>query len=127
MNFPAAAGLQCRGAAGGPDGTGLRATLSPFERMNASLRSVLPLLAGSLLAVTTTLRADSWTHWRGPNFDGSSPAKNLPATFSKTENVRWTADLPGPSAAVPAILGDRIFVSSTDTESQSLLALCLDR
>ena len=94
--------------------------------MKPLLRSSLPLLAGCVLAAQTAFAQD-WTHWRGPNFNGSTPAKGLPETFSKTENVKWTAAMPGPSAATPAILGDRIFVSSTDKEAQAVLALCLDR
>jgi outer membrane protein assembly factor BamB len=85
-----------------------------------------PLFAGCLLLAHVALAQD-WTHWRGPDFHGSTTATGLPDTFSKTENVKWTAAMPGPSAATPIILGDRIFVSSTDKDSQSLLALCLDR
>jgi outer membrane protein assembly factor BamB len=85
-----------------------------------------PLFAGCLLLAHAALAQD-WTHWRGPDFHGSSTATGLPDTFSKTENVKWAAAMPGPSAATPIILGDRIFVSSTDKDSQSLLALCLDR
>ena len=70
---------------------------------------------------------DQWPHWRGPFFNGSSTATNLPATFSKTENVLWAADLPGPSAATPAVWDNHVFVSSTDAEAGTLLALALDR
>jgi outer membrane protein assembly factor BamB len=73
------------------------------------------------------LRADNWPQWRGPLFDGSSNEKNLPARFSKTENVQWAADLPSPSAATPIIWGDRVFVSSVDPKAKTTLAICLDR
>ncbi len=71
--------------------------------------------------------AENWSNWRGPSFDGSSPERGLPATFSKTNGVRWVAALPGPSAATPAIWGDRVFVSSTDAKAKTLLAIALDR
>lgn len=83
--------------------------------------------AGLLAALNCPLHAQNWTHWRGPSFNGSSTAKDLPVTFSKTENIKWTAPMPGPSAATPVVLGDRIFVSSTDKETKTLVALCLDR
>src|SRR5215813_6442335 len=87
-----------------------------------------PIAAGSLLLlVAATVHAENWPHWRGPYFNGSTTEKQLPASFSKTNNVRWMTTLPGPSAATPIIWEDRIFVSSTDEKSQSLRALCLER
>lgn len=74
-----------------------------------------------------SVRAENWPHWRGPNFDGSSPEKNLPDNFSKTENVKWVANLPGPSAATPIIWGDTVFVSSTDLKTKTLRAMAFDR
>src|SRR5204863_682907 len=69
----------------------------------------------------------NWPNWRGPNFNGSSPEKNLPTEWSKTENIAWQVDLPGPSAATPAVWEDHVFVSSPDTGTKTLQALCLDR
>jgi len=70
---------------------------------------------------------DQWPHWRGPFYNGSTTATNLPVTFSKTEHVLWAADLPGPSAATPAIWNDHVFVSSTDADAGTLLSLAIDR
>ena len=53
--------------------------------------------------------------------------RDLPSEWSKTENVAWSAALPGPSAATPAIWGDHVFVSSTDMQNRTLLAIGLDR
>ena len=77
--------------------------------------------------VPAAARAENWPHWRGPNFDGSSSEKNLPDNFSRTENVKWVAELPGPSAATPIIWGDTVFVSSTDLRTKTLRAVALDR
>jgi len=71
--------------------------------------------------------AENWPHWRGPEFNGATSEKNLPATFSKTENVKWVAELPGPAAATPVIWGNRIFVSSGEEKTKTLHALGLDR
>jgi outer membrane protein assembly factor BamB len=71
--------------------------------------------------------AENWPHWRGPFFNGSTTESNLPATFSQTENVKWTTMLPGISAATPIIWGDRVFVSSGDEQTKSMHALALDR
>lgn len=81
----------------------------------------------TLAAFTLTLaaHAENWPQWRGPLFNGSSPEKNLPETWTK-ETVKWTAPLPGPSGATPAVWGDSIFISSPDAQ-KNLLLLCLDR
>lgn len=72
-------------------------------------------------------RGDEWPHWRGPFFNGASGETNLPAQWSKTENVAWTVELPGPSAATPVVWGERVFLPSTDTAARTLRALAVDR
>jgi outer membrane protein assembly factor BamB len=74
-----------------------------------------------------SVQAGNWPQWRGPAFNGSSPETDLPTHFSKTENVKWDAALPGPASATPIIWEDRVFVSSTDLQAQSLVAMGLDR
>lgn len=71
--------------------------------------------------------AGDWPQWRGPSFDGSAEAKNLPVKFGIDENVKWAASLPGPAGSTPIVVGDRVFLSSFDRETQMVVALCLDR
>lgn len=71
--------------------------------------------------------AQDWPHWRGPNYDGSTEATGLPLDFSKEARVVWRAALPGPGAATPIVLGERVFVSAVEEELGALLALCFDR
>lgn len=71
--------------------------------------------------------AENWPHLRGPHYNGSSSEKDIPSSWSKTENIAWQAGLPGSSAATPIIWNDRVFVSSTDVKSETLHALCVDR
>ena len=78
------------------------------------------------LLVCARVLAGDWPHWRGPFLNGSSDEKNLPATWSKTENVIWVASLPGHSSATPIIANGKVFISSTDRDSDDLLALCFD-
>jgi outer membrane protein assembly factor BamB len=67
--------------------------------------------------------AENWPEWRGPRRDGTSTETGLPTKWSKTENIIWRLDLPGPAAATPVVWGDRIFVTST--ENDSLVLLCI--
>jgi outer membrane protein assembly factor BamB len=70
--------------------------------------------------------ANDWSHWRGPFLNGSSDVKELPSSFTKTENIKWVKPLPGPAAATPIIFGSRVFINSTDKNSEDLLALSFD-
>ena len=88
---------------------------------------VSSLLFAMLVALWLSIYAENWSPWRGPAYNGSSPEKNLPSEFSKTQNIKWTAALPGPSAATPIVWGDQVYVSSTDQKTKTLRALCLDR
>ena len=84
------------------------------------------LTVAALLAASPTFAAD-WPQWRGPNFDGSADAKNLPEKFSRNENLLWAATLPGLSNGTPIIHGDRIFTTALETTSKKLMAICLSR
>ncbi len=86
----------------------------------------MKLLSVLLLSLTVPVLAENWPQWRGPNFNGSIKEKNLPTTWSKTENVAWVAPLPGYGGATPAIWGDYVFVTSPDAE-KNLNLICLNR
>jgi outer membrane protein assembly factor BamB len=94
----------------------------PMKRFIAPGILVVALSASGSLAP-----AADWSHWRGPSFTGATSETNLPAHWTKTENVAWSADLPGPGAATPVVLGDHVFVSSTDLREKSLVAVAFDR
>ena len=87
----------------------------------------LPVACALIGALSLSVSAQDWPHWRGPNYNGSVAAAALPKTFGPEENVRWAAAMPGPGASTPIVIGDRIFLSSVDAERSRLVALCLDR
>lgn len=80
-----------------------------------------------LLVMSLSSYGSNWGQWRGPNFNGSTDAGSLPTQWSKTENVAWSIDLPGPSAASPIVWDNHVFVSSANPETDSLHALSYDR
>jgi len=59
-----------------------------------------------------SLRAENWPQFRGPDGAGVSPATNLPATWSATENIAWKVEMPGYGASSPVVFNDRIYVTS---------------
>jgi len=67
-----------------------------------------------------------WPQWRGPHFDGSSDAVNLPDKFSPTDNCLWTAKLPGSANGTPVVAGGRVYLTAIDPQSKKLSGLCLD-
>lgn len=71
-------------------------------------------------------QAENWPNWRGPQMDGSSPEKNLPAKFSTTEGVKWSVDVPAISASVPVVWGDKVFLTAPIVDKQQLVGLCYD-
>ncbi len=94
------------------------------------MRPTLLGLATFLLLITPAM-AENWPHWRGPRFDGTSLETGLPTTWRTDDegkaNVLWRLDLPGWAASSPVIWGDRIFLTSTEADSDALLVLAIDR
>lgn len=80
-------------------------------------------LTALLLLATGPSFAANWPQWRGPKNDGVSPETNLPAEWSATKNILWTAPMPGMGSSTPCVWGDRIFLTSD--EGNTLVALCL--
>jgi len=90
----------------------------PILRRSTSL--VLCVLFG------TILQAGNWPQWRGPDLNGSSPETGLAERWGPSENVAWRTVLPGPAGSTPVVWGDRVFLSSTDSASKGLVAMCVD-
>ena len=80
-----------------------------------------------LLSTVVPLHSANWPHFRGPSYNGATTETGLPTQWSPTENIAWSAPLPGPSAATPVVWDNHVFVSSTDARSNTLKALCFDR
>ncbi|MBC8245456.1 MAG: PQQ-binding-like beta-propeller repeat protein [Verrucomicrobia bacterium] len=84
------------------------------------------LLALAVGMTAGGVKAGEWGSWRGPNHNGSTDEKNLPAKFSKTQNVLWSVKMDGPSAGTPVVWGENVFVSSSNPEKERLTANCYD-
>ncbi|HWQ90601.1 MAG TPA: PQQ-binding-like beta-propeller repeat protein [Clostridia bacterium] len=103
---------------------GLRSTAAGSE--HTTVRHVNFLFSLVLAChAAAHINAAEWGQWRGPDLNGSSPERNLPSFWSKTNNVLWVTPLPGDSGATPVIWKDSVFVSSPDKD-KNLLLICLD-
>jgi outer membrane protein assembly factor BamB len=69
--------------------------------------------------------AENWPQWRGPNLNGVSSEKNLPARWTTEENITWKLALPAWSGSTPIIWGEKIFLNVA--EGDNLYLWCVDR
>ncbi len=88
-------------------------------------RTLLALLM-LLTAAVSSVAAD-WPQFRGPGGQGHSTAKNVPLTWSETENVTWKVPLPGLGWSSPAVKGDQIWLTAAVDDAHSLRALAVNR
>jgi outer membrane protein assembly factor BamB len=58
-----------------------------------------------------SVQADNWPQFRGPGGLGISDAKNLPTTWSETENVAWKTAMPGYGSSSPIVLDEKLYVT----------------
>jgi outer membrane protein assembly factor BamB len=85
----------------------------------------------SLVAASSALSAENWPQWRGPALNGLSAEKNLPVSWSRTENITWKLALPAWSGSTPIVWGERIFLNVAEDlrqrEGDNLFLWSIDR
>ena len=89
-------------------------------------RAAVLLLLSNLAVVSD---AADWPAFRGPRGDGTSPAKEVPQTWSDNDNIRWKTPLPRPGNGSPIVVGERVFVTSAEDaagKERSLICCRLD-
>jgi outer membrane protein assembly factor BamB len=83
-----------------------------------------PLFLLIMLALLTApLGAEPWPQWRGPQLNGVSAERNLPLTWSATENIAWKLAVPERSGSTPIVWGDVIFLNVGEGANLSLWAV----
>src|SRR5436190_21391888 len=100
-----------------------------------SLSVVLPLVTVGIVMADSPKPAQAtletaeieWPEFRGPTGQGHSTAVGLPTTWSETENIAWKVAIPGRGLSSPVIHRDQIWLTTADSDSKTLRALCLDR
>src|SRR6185436_14003401 len=78
----------------------------------AAASLALLLLVSVFLLHALPLPSADWSNWRGPNGLGVSAEKTLPLHWSKTQNIAWSATLPGKGASSPIVVGDRVYITT---------------
>jgi outer membrane protein assembly factor BamB len=80
-----------------------------------------------VLAGQSLNAADTWPQFRGPSGDGISDAKNLPLTWSDTQNVKWKTPVHGKAWSSSVVWGSQVWMTTATPEGKELYAICLDR
>lgn len=78
----------------------------------------------SVLCLVTGLVGQEWTRFRGPNGTGQSETV-LPAAWQPAD-FRWRTRVPGEGHSSPVLWGKRLFLLSSDRQTATRYALCLD-
>ncbi len=108
----------------------LTRTLESLDRAGA-LEKLPSLAVRPLLPAADAEK--NWPSFRGPSGQGIVIDTRLPLRWSATENVRWTAKLPGRGNSSPVVWDQRLFITAeepAETDAKKAverLLLCFDR
>lgn len=75
------------------------------------MRPILIVAVSSILAVNLPAAESSWPQFRGARGDGSSLAKDVPVTWSETNNLAWKVAVPGRGRSSPVVMNNRIWLT----------------
>ena len=88
-------------------------------------RPAITLLLASVLV--TGLAGADWRQFRGNDSSSVAPGEKPPVTWGDTENIAWKIPLSGRGLSGPIIVGDRVYLTSSDGFNQDrLLVECFD-
>jgi outer membrane protein assembly factor BamB len=78
----------------------------------------------ALFLLTAGATFANWTNWRGPNFNGSTEASNLPTDLKA--NIKW--ELPTlPGASTPIVDDTQIYLTAVDAAKMQLVVFVVNR
>jgi outer membrane protein assembly factor BamB len=81
------------------------------------------MVACVLLFASSSVRAQDWPQWRGPNRDAKVTGFNTPGTWPKQLTEKWKVTV-GEGVATPALVGDRLYVFARQDGNE--ITRCLD-
>jgi len=87
----------------------------------------LSMLVSFALCLNCVATPADWPQFRGPDGQGHSDAKNIPVTWSETENIAWKVPIAGLGWSSPSIQGQQIWLTTAIDNGKSLRAIALDR
>jgi outer membrane protein assembly factor BamB len=79
------------------------------------MRDLRLAVVGAVCLWATTAEPESpvtWPQFRGTDGAGIADSSTLPTRWSATDNVAWTAEVPGRGWSSPIVWGDRVYVTT---------------
>ncbi|MGE0758610.1 MAG: PQQ-binding-like beta-propeller repeat protein [Pirellulaceae bacterium] len=69
---------------------------------------------------------ENWSGWRGARGDGISRHREVPLSWTPSENIAWKTPLAGAGRSSPIIWGRRVFLTTSLPTDHTRHVLCLD-
>ena len=94
------------------------------------LTSSIVVQAPSMVAAQADTSKDTskqWATWRGPNNNGIVDDQKIVTQWSESDNVLWFSEIPGRGHSTPIIIGNRIFLTTSDQNAETQSVMCYDR
>ena len=85
----------------------------------------LQLLLFCVLTLFSTCCFADWPEFRGPNADGTAEG-NLPVEWSEDKNVTWRKEIHGKGWSTPAVVSERIWLTTAAENGTTMSLLCLN-
>src|SRR6476660_2996070 len=85
--------------------------------MCARVTQLVAIVAACHVAIQAL--AENWSQFRGPNGNGVASEGELPVTWGPDSQILWRISLPGIGWSQPVVWGERIFVTTAETDKQS--------
>jgi len=89
--------------------------------VHPSSLSRLAVFACAFLLVTFTGRAQDlvWPQFRGPDSNPVGTHARLAESWSRTENVEWSREIPGRGWSSPIVTGGKVYLTTVTTDGKS--------
>lgn len=77
---------------------------------------------------TVSIASRDWPWWRGPHRNGVAASDQQPPLhWSETENVVWKSPIAGRGHSSPIVVGDQIFLETSEADKPSQSVVCYRR
>jgi outer membrane protein assembly factor BamB len=88
-------------------------------------RTLQVIFAALAVFYVSVSHGQEWTRFRGPNGQGISEAKTIPAKWTE-KDYNWKIELPGGGHSSPVIWGNKLFITSGDQQAGHTILLALN-
>ena len=85
-------------------------SLVPKRGRRVSVKDIV--ISGLFLTLPVIAAAGQWPQFRGPEAGVAIDDPTLPETWSETDGVVWTTEIPGQGWSSPIVWGDHVFVTT---------------